>query len=390
MTWRPLSATSSLSLVVLMGASAPAWAQHETSAPPPAADETGPASEAAEQPTEEPSDETAGEPAEEDETNADLDSASSAAEPAGASDDGASDWRTEATPEQQKAARRLFLEGNDLVKESLFVQAVDKYEKALAYWDHPGIHYNLALALINLDQPVRLRAHLIESLKYGESAVGADKARRAKQYITLVEKQLTELTIRSNHPGARIELDGKLLFTAPGEFHDFVRPGQHTVRATATGYETTERSLSLVAGERTEVPVRLYKSEDWIQNERRWKSWGPITTTASGAAVLGLGFAVYAIGSKQVRDFDADVEERCGAVGCAAGEIDDSASRGENLQGLGIGTIALGGATLVTGGVLLYLNRPIPHRVDPEAGDRVSFAPALGPNMVGLTGRGVF
>jgi len=390
MIWRPRSAISSLLVAMLMGASAPAWAQHEPSAPRSAVDETGPTSGAAEPTAGETSDEPAGEPTEEDETSADLDTVPVASEQDDASNAGVPDWRAAATPEQQKAARRLFLEGNDRVKESLFVQAVDQYEAALTHWDHPGIHYNLALALINLDQPVRLRAHLIEALKYGDGALGADKARRAKQYITLVEKQLTELTIRSNHPGARIELDGKLLFVAPGEYHDFVRPGQHTVRATATGYETTERSLSLVAGERTELPLRLYKSEDWIQNERRWKGWGPITTTASGAAVLGLGFALYAVGSKQVRDFDAKVEERCGAGGCAAGELDDSASRGENLQGFGIGTIALGGVTLATGGILLYLNRPIPHRVDPDAGDSVSFAPVLGPNMVGLTGRGVF
>jgi len=299
-------------------------------------------------------------------------------------------WRAAATPAQQQRARRLFQEGNQLVKESLFVQAVEKYEAALVEWNHPGIHYNLALALINLDQPVRLRTHLVQSLEFGDAALGRDKARRARQYIALVEKQLTEVVIHCEQPGARVELDGEFLFVAPGEVKRFVRPGQHTIKAVRAGFETTERLLSLVAGQRTDVPVRLYKPEDWIQTERRWRAWGPIAVTASGAAVLGLGATLYAVGSEEVRSFDAKVEARCGDGGCAPGEIDDNPDRGENLQGVGIGAIAVGGATLVAGGVLLYLNRPIPHRVDPEAGDKLTLTPIVAPGVAGLVGRGVF
>ncbi len=35
------------------------------------------------------------------------------------------------------------------------MKAAEKYREALALWDHPAIHYNLALALLNLDQPHR-------------------------------------------------------------------------------------------------------------------------------------------------------------------------------------------------------------------------------------------
>src|SRR5437879_5618527 len=57
---------------------------------------------------------------------------------------------------EQKVALDLFREGNTLLKESLFVQAAAKYREALRHWNHPGIHYNLALALLNLDQPVEV------------------------------------------------------------------------------------------------------------------------------------------------------------------------------------------------------------------------------------------
>ena len=64
-------------------------------------------------------------------------------------------WAKGVSPEAQKAADELFRQGNDLLRESLFVQAATKYREALRRWDHPGIHYNLALALLNLDQTGR-------------------------------------------------------------------------------------------------------------------------------------------------------------------------------------------------------------------------------------------
>src|SRR5258706_5080503 len=65
-------------------------------------------------------------------------------------------WAKAVTPQEQKLATDLFREGNALLKESLFVQAAEKYREALRHWNHPGIHYNLALALLNLDQPVEV------------------------------------------------------------------------------------------------------------------------------------------------------------------------------------------------------------------------------------------
>jgi hypothetical protein len=60
-------------------------------------------------------------------------------------------WVKGVSAADQSAAIELFHEGNGLLKESLFVQAAAKYREALHHWDHPGIHYNLALALLNLD-----------------------------------------------------------------------------------------------------------------------------------------------------------------------------------------------------------------------------------------------
>src|SRR3954454_2214857 len=73
-------------------------------------------------------------------------------------------WVLGVSAVEQKAALNLFREGNALLKESLFVQAAAKYREALRHWNHPGIHYNLALALLNLDQPVEVYKQLETAL----------------------------------------------------------------------------------------------------------------------------------------------------------------------------------------------------------------------------------
>lgn len=305
-------------------------------------------------------------------------------------------WRKAATPEAQNEARAYFRQGNELVKESLFVQAIASYDKALEYWDHPAIHYNLALALLNLDQPVRLRQELLGSLKFGPEALGEDKAKRVEQYLKLVEGQLTELSVHSEHTGAKVELDGKVIFTAPGEYREFVEPGSHRVKATAPGLEPTERPLTLIAGEPTDVKLELYASEDWIRYKRRWKPLGPIAVTASGAVIAAAGGVLFWLGGKQIDDFDADVTSGCPG-GCPLEEVGSSPDSGKALQVAGVATMAAGGAVLLTGGLLLYMNRKIPYRVDPSleevnasGGPSVSFSPVVTPNFVGIGSRGTF
>src|SRR5262245_44885897 len=65
---------------------------------------------------------------------------------------GARPWATGVTIDAQKAALTPFREGNSHLNEGLFARASESYRQALKVWNHPAIHYNLALALMNLDQ----------------------------------------------------------------------------------------------------------------------------------------------------------------------------------------------------------------------------------------------
>jgi len=111
-------------------------------------------------------------------------------------------WAKGISPEEQKAALDLFNEGNNLLRDALFPKAAEKYREALTHWEHPAIYYNLALALVNLDQPVEMYDALDKAMAFGAAPLDADKYDRAKGYKILVEKQLAlvEYTIATPAP----------------------------------------------------------------------------------------------------------------------------------------------------------------------------------------------
>ena len=91
-------------------------------------------------------------------------------------------WAKGVSESDQRRALELFGKGNGLLKDSLFVQAAAQYRAALKSWDHPAIHYNLVLALLNLDQPVEVLQHLEAAMRYGAAPLDADKFNQARAY----------------------------------------------------------------------------------------------------------------------------------------------------------------------------------------------------------------
>jgi hypothetical protein len=269
--------------------------------------------------------------------------------------------------------------GNGHLREGLFVNAVEAYRQALAGWDHPAIHYNLALALLNLDQPVEVYQHMEAAIRYGPEPLDAQKFEYARSIKTLLEKQLAWVEISCELPGATVTMDGKTLFVAPGRFRGLVRSGMHSILATHEGYETDDQSRALLPGER--VTFALAPAE--IVFKRKWPVWMPWAVMSAGAAVAAGGGFFHVRARDDFRAFDAGVTE-CG--GCVPEpRLADTRARGFLQQKLAVSTYTLGGAALVGGVVLAFLNQPQPHRIKPGQGDkRVTVVPLLGGGANGI------
>lgn len=299
-------------------------------------------------------------------------------------------WAKGVSKQNQDAALELFRQGNGSLKESLFVDAVSKYREALKLWDHPAIHYNLALALLNLDQPVELHEHLLEAMKFGPAPLDSDKYEQATRYKALVERQLSTVKVSCDVAGASVKLDGKQLFIAPGKYEGVVRSGPHAIVASAEGYLTREESKSLPPGEVSSFDLQLFKAGDLTQYRRRWDTWVPWSVVAAGAAVVGTGVALHMSSNTAFKSYDSEISN-CSKSSDSGGCIPTPTvlgekSRGETMQTVAVGAYALGGAAIATGAVLVYMNRLLPYEVSP--GDKqvdVAFAPVLAPNGAGAS-----
>lgn len=294
-------------------------------------------------------------------------------------------WARGISEEKQKAALELFKEGNELLKESVFVQAADRYRKALQHWDHPAIHYNLAFCLLNLDQPVLVYEHLEKAMHYGPAPLEQEKFELAKSYKALVEKQLARIEISCEEPDAMVTMDGTPLFKAPGKYAGLVRAGPHTVLASKEGFITAEDTRNLPAGQITRVELKLKKG-GVVLYKRRWAAWKPWAVTGGGVLILAAGAFFNVTAASAFKDFDMGIEE-CG--GCVPmGDLADKRSTGETMRTLSIISYSFGGAALITGAVLLYVNRARPYTpggAKDEGEEGVSLVPVIGPNDVGVS-----
>lgn len=325
-------------------------------------------------------------------------------------------WAEGVTDENQRMARAAFQEGNRLLKESLFAQAIVKYQEALAGWDHPAIHYNHALALSTLDQPLKTREELLQAMKYGAAPLGEDQFQQAERYKILVEKQLTHITIQCDSAGAAVTLNGRALFTAPGQYQGFVLPGEQLVSAAKDGHVSDERIMDLDAGKPVTVRLGVYTEAELTRYERKWPQYGPWIVAGAGAVVTGVGAWFFF----QARDEQAQFDERAASLcsetsptnfgtgsdgsglgirGCSEDtpeyaslvELRDDAQV-DNV--IGVSMLAAGGVALVTGAVLLYVNRAQPYRLEPRemvpGKQALQFSAGATPSAVMVTGRGTF
>ncbi|HYO51798.1 PEGA domain-containing protein [Archangium sp.] len=295
-------------------------------------------------------------------------------------------WAKGISKEDQALVVELFETGNTLLKESIFVQAAESYRKALEHWDHPAIHYNLALALMNLDQPIEVHEHLVAAMRYGPEPLENEKFEYARNYKTLIEKQLARVEIACDLPGATVTLDGKTLFVGPGRHEGLVRVGTHSIIALKEGYLPTEKSRTLMPGEQVTLDLKLYTSDQVTQYRRRWPAWTPWVVMGSGLAVAAGGGLLHLETSKSYSAFDAGITERC-LSGCERAPDDLAAmkARGDLMQKAAMGAYSIGGAALLTGAVLFYLNQPQAYRIDPDQGDAtVDVTPLLSGDTNGV------
>ncbi|MCG8420214.1 MAG: PEGA domain-containing protein [Proteobacteria bacterium] len=312
-------------------------------------------------------------------------------------------WTEGVSAGAQRRARALFDQGNLLMETASPARAAARYKQALALWDHPIIHFNLGMAQRLLDQLVAAHASLPRSMQHGPAAIGKKQYQHARKILTLLESQLGHIEVVCAETGARVTLDGKLLFIGPGHTAQFVRAGEHQITASKKGRETYQAPVTLAPGARTRIDAVL-REKGQVQTERYLPAWVPWASLA-GAAVTLAGAGYLDRRSSDAMDrFDIDVQAhpRCQGRGCNednAAELFDRRERAELQHDVAVAMYAVGGAAFVGSAVLLYLNRervvqrPGREQAEPRrtggaayrARGTVALTPILSPSTVGAS-----
>lgn len=268
-------------------------------------------------------------------------------------------WAIGVPADQQKRAKVLYQAGNRLLANALFAPAVTKYRAALQHWNHPGIRYKLALALVSLDRPIEAYDNVVEALRYGPDALDPDEYRRAVDYQRLLRQQIAEVEVTCGEPGAIVTLDGKPLFTGPGRVATLIKPGKHQLVASKARYITTSQAVTLAGAARTRVELHLLAEDQATVSIRRWPSWTPWAMAGVGLGTGAAALALHWQSAVNARRMNELIPVYCGQ-GCSVyppvlRALHDRASWQRDAAYAGYATTA---ALLAAGTLLAYLNRP--------------------------------
>ncbi|HYD40402.1 MAG TPA: hypothetical protein VEB43_06195 [Anaeromyxobacter sp.] len=309
-------------------------------------------------------------------------------------------WSHGVPEAERRAAEVLFLEGNKLLRESLTLLAVSKYREALTHWNHPNIHFNLAIALMSMDQPVETYEHLQQATRYGAKPLAEERFHHARNYLALLEKQLARVELRCDVPEGVVELDGHQLFATPGEWNGLVRAGRHTVVARRDGYVTNQAVRVFEGGQTVRLQLQLKTLAQLTETKRRWSAWKPWAVVGGGATVLGAGAALLVGGNEKIRQYDRQSKLECreeeGFCTSEPPALARLRKDGRVMQRAGVVAGAAGGAVLVTGAILVFANRGRSHvrTYDEIEGaapapppPRVEISPLVTPDAPGLAVR---
>lgn len=277
-------------------------------------------------------------------------------------------WATGVSEANQRRALQLFEAGNTLLEEKKYSDALDRYEQALKFWDHPSIRYNMAICFMNMRQPLAAWEHLEQALRFGAAPLSKQLYTDAMTHRATLEASLAVLTVKATQPNVKVAVDGDQVVVSPGEKVLRLLAGRHQLVATGPGLETDSRVLDLPAGEPVIADIRLKREKVRVERqverenyERRWRWWLPWAVAGGGIASGLIGGGFYLVARSDMRSYDRDLAAAC-PDGCTAAQIPPAlgqrATSARRLSGVGIGFMAVGGAALLVGGTMGYLNRP--------------------------------
>jgi tetratricopeptide (TPR) repeat protein len=253
----------------------------------------------------------------------------------------------------------MFEKGNTYFEQNEYTKAAEIYFEAVKLWNHPGIQFNLAVSLMNLDRPLEAHEHLEAALEFGPSGLEKTRYQEAQTYKRLLEGRLVVVTVETTQDGVDVTLDGKRIQSGKGRAEIIVLPGAHALVATKRGYETVTKNLTFIGGTPDTEKLTLAPK---IVVTHRYRGWVPWTVVGTGLGVGLLGGGAIWLAHRHEQRYEDQFAAAC-PEGCALHEPGASVDwnlhdRASLEQTIGFGAASAGAAIVLTGLVMVALNQP--------------------------------
>jgi hypothetical protein len=274
----------------------------------------------------------------------------------------ATPWAQGVPDSQQARANVLFDAGNQLFAQQAHGPALEKYQAAVAIWDHPMIHFNMAVTEVRLDRVLDAAHDLEAALRFGPAPFSPELYRQALDYQILLTGRIGTLEVSCDQAKAQVALDGKPWFECPGKHRLQVIAGDHVVAAELAGFLDRSSHVVVAGGAIAVHDLHLVSLEAASYMAYPSPRWLPWTIAGGGAAVSLAGLGFYLSGKTGIDQFHNDFSNAC-AMGCEADLSNHPLLRRERdsavLKGkIAVSLLVAGGAVTVAGVVFAILNRP--------------------------------
>jgi hypothetical protein len=272
-------------------------------------------------------------------------------------------WASGVPEAEQTQALEIYQRGNAQFEEAHYTDALALYREAITHWDHPAIRFNMAVCLVNLDQPLEAHEDIEKALQFGATPLGNASYEQGLTYRKLLLAQLATIDVKSKEPHAEVALDGTVLFTAPGEVTKLVIPGNHRIVATKAGFVPTSMPVMLLGGKTFVADVKMTPLEP-SKIVRRWPQWKPWLVLGAGVALAISGGVLYSRAQDNVNNYYARFTQACpnGCGGPVQMPVPPSLSslwqRAQLEHDLAFPAFAVGGVALAAGLLGIYLDQP--------------------------------
>lgn len=175
-----------------------------------------------------------------------------AALPAVAQEEEESDGRAE--------AGALLKEGNALLDQKKFAEALQRFEGAYRVFRSPKIFFSIAEANDKLQAYARAAQYYQRFVDEADDAPEKLVA-RAKQRLAALEPYIGRISVSSEEDGVTVTIDGEVIGETPLR-PQWAKAGAHKVSAQKQGFLPFETSVSVTVGQKKTVMLMLEPSSE--------------------------------------------------------------------------------------------------------------------------------